>query len=161
MLRLNKFIASHMTGNNSPGIFTCGAPDRGGLDGLIDKFTNSGAIHHSFKSYVNTTFVIPGYAEMTIGVEYLNVSGLDTLTNLTVLEPTGAHSLTTGIAAKAFNASVGIVLEIDPIEGGVMQVRVISRDENHGNYTHPSSPFGDSLPLIAGYFTKGALRPRS
>ena len=120
MKSFNNFLSHHMSGNDSPGILTCGAKDRGGLDGLIDRFTSHGTIHKGF-SNANTTFTIPGYAQLTLGVKYLNVSGLDTITDLTILEPTGDHSLTTGIAASSFNASVGVFIIVDPIPGGAVQ----------------------------------------
>lgn len=48
MKALNNFLANHITGNDSPGILTCGRKDRGGLDGLIDRITENGKIHKIF-----------------------------------------------------------------------------------------------------------------
>jgi hypothetical protein len=78
-------------------------------------------VHFAPPSPLNKTFVIPSYGAVTAGLSFLNVSGLDTFTNITLLDPTGDYSFTTGIGMDAFNASVGIYVEVDPVDGGMVQ----------------------------------------
>ena len=81
---------------------------------------------------VNQTFTIPGYADLTVGIKYLNISGLDTITDLSILSPTSDHSLTTGISASSFNASIGVYINVDPIPGGAVQGGTLKEEFNLG-----------------------------
>ncbi|GMH69373.1 hypothetical protein TL16_g05142, partial [Triparma laevis f. inornata] len=102
MRKLNEFLNEHIDGDGSTGFLT-----------------DNGAIYNPF----NFSFTLPidGLADLTIGLTHLNISGLDTLTNVTLFKPTNAHSLTTGVGMEAFNFSVGIEIDVEPVSGGKLK----------------------------------------
>jgi len=112
---LNTFLNKHLSAATAS---PCGGG--GGLDGLIDKFFPNGRVHVTPPTPLNVTVPIPSYGDLAIALQYLNVSGIDTFTNLTLLDPTGPYSLTTSVGMDTFNATVGIELTVTPIDGGMI-----------------------------------------
>jgi len=98
LLGVNKFINNHLDAHPDS---TCGK-SFGGLNGLIDKYTNNtGSINVVLDpAELNTTIIVDGVGALTLGAKYANASGLDLLTNLTILEPYDKHSLISGIGSE-------------------------------------------------------------
>ena len=120
MQGVNGFLNDHLDGNGGG---LCGA-SVGGINGIIDLLTKmTGAVEIPFESpnKPNMTMLLPDFGQLTVGLNFVNASGLDTLTKLYFLDPTGEHSLNTEIGSEAFNMSIGIYLEVDPVPGGIVQ----------------------------------------
>ena len=92
----------------------------GGLNGILTKLTK-GEVNVSLDAkQTNTTFFIDGMGSLTFGLNYFNLSGINTLTNLTVVEPLDEHLLSTGVGMESFNVTLGVVMEISPVDGVIV-----------------------------------------
>ena len=67
---------------------------------------------------VSTNVTVPGYAEMTLGLDGVNATGLNTFSNFDVLEvlPSMIYSLKEEVDLDEFGIQVGASVDLEPLE---------------------------------------------
>ena len=136
LLRFNNFIGGHIDEGiilkTFQSIETTTCEDCGfffkGLNGMVNSLTKgTGSVDFivpetifTFDSY--RTFNIPSYGNVTVGVNQIQISGLNNLTNLSLLQPSGLNSVSSSIASDAgFESKLVIDVKVTPTNGGTFQ----------------------------------------
>jgi len=99
-----------------------------GFNGLVNYVTDGKgslevAVPESFLNFHNNhTISMPEYGDVTFTVHKLRVTGINNLTDLALLQPSGESSLATSIASDAgFNISMLVGLHIKPTNSAVFK----------------------------------------
>ena len=122
----NNFLSRHVeastlssSSSSSTSSFTCSHATS--IDDLIDHFTDHGAVSHSFADPPSVSFPLQNYSNFTLALKGLNASGLDTLKNLTLIDPRGEYSALSGLEVGALNISVDVSLLVEPADDSIVQ----------------------------------------
>ena len=121
----NAFLNSHLDSGGCNG--------GSGLNGLIRSLTSpSGSVSVALPPSSNLTVDVPGLATLTLGVRRLNASGLDTLTNLTVLDPLGSYGFRNAVGVAGLNVTAGVYVDVKPSPGSELKGTGLREDFNLG-----------------------------
>jgi len=91
---------------------------KNGINGIITKLTD-GEISIPLNS-TSANIIIDGVGALKLSLDVFNISGINSLTNLTILEPRDEHSLSTGVGMKKLNLTLSIALQVSSIPGGMI-----------------------------------------
>mmetsp|Transcript_34010 Transcript_34010/g.69337 ORF Transcript_34010/g.69337 Transcript_34010/m.69337 type:complete len:1431 (+) Transcript_34010:80-4372(+) len=99
-----------------------------GLNGMVNSFTRgTGSADFTVPETIltfhrNHTFNLPSYGKVSIAPQKMKVSGLNNLTELSLLRPVGQNSMSSSIASDAaLLFTISMDMEVTPTKGGSFQ----------------------------------------
>ena len=102
-----------------------------GINGFVKQFvfSETGGIHINFPanfSIFNITndlhILLPSYGDVTLKLNYVNLTGLDKLSDFQILHPWGYHGLLSSLDTdEGFDVEGQFDIEVRPVDGGLVQ----------------------------------------